>query len=87
MTKIKSAVRDLDRELLTVEAEGDYAKAKEMLDTLGVLRPVLKRAFERLEGIPTDIEPIFYTAEELVPTARNQPLTPVKSPRKKPRHR
>src|SRR6266481_5259100 len=54
ITKIKGAVQDLDHDLLTLEAEGNYAGAKQMLDTLGVLRPVLKRAFDRLEGIPTD---------------------------------
>jgi hypothetical protein len=82
MAKIKGAVQDLDHDLLTVEAEGNYAGAKEMLDNLGVLRPVLKRAFDRLEGIPTDIEPVFVTAGALSPTVKNP--TPVKSPRKKP---
>ena len=33
--KIKSAVRDLTHDLLTIEAHGDYAGAKAMLDTLG----------------------------------------------------
>ena len=84
-TKIKAAVRDLDHELLMLEAEGNYTGAKEMLERLGVLRPVLKRAFERLEGIPTDIEPIFTTAEELAPTANSKTPTPVKSPRKRAR--
>lgn len=85
MTKIKAAVRDLDRELLMLEAEGNYTGAKEMLERLGVLRPVMKRAFERLEGIPTDIEPIFATAEELAPTAKSATPIPVKSPRKRAR--
>src|SRR5205807_7966453 len=35
--KIKAAVRDLDHDLLTVEATGDYAGAKRMLDELGVV--------------------------------------------------
>jgi hypothetical protein len=79
MTKIKSAVQDLDRELLTLEAEGNYSGAKEMLDELGVLRPVLRRAFDRLQGIPTDIEPIFVTAEGLAPTVTSTPA-PAKKP-------
>lgn len=57
--KIKAAVRDLDHDLLTLEATGDYAGAKRMLDELGVIRPVLKAAFDKLTGIPVDIEPIF----------------------------
>jgi hypothetical protein len=67
MTKVKDAVRDLDHDLLTIEAQGDYAGAKKMLDELGVLRPVLKRTLARLHDIPTDIEPIFVTADEVAP--------------------
>jgi hypothetical protein len=66
-TKIKDAVRDLTHDLLTVEAEGNYAGAKKMLDTLGVLRPEFKRALDKLGGIPVDIEPIFVTAEKIAP--------------------
>lgn len=56
--KIKDAVRDLDHELLTVEAEGDYAGAKRLLDTYGVIRPAMQHALDRLSGIPVDIDPI-----------------------------
>ncbi len=79
--KFKQGVRDLDHDLLTIEAEGDYAAATKMLDGMGVLRPVLKKAFVRLEGIPTDIEPIFVTADEVAPQVRpNVPAKP--APRK-----
>jgi hypothetical protein len=74
MTKIKEAVRDLDHDLLTIEAQGDYIAAKKMLDELGVVRPMLKRALGRLQDLPTDIEPIFVTANELVPSAEAQLL-------------
>src|SRR5579863_10521430 len=57
-TKIKGAVRDLVHDLLETEATGDYARAKKMLDELGVIRPALARALEKLKDIPTDIEPI-----------------------------
>lgn len=67
MTKIKSAVSELDHNLLTIEAEGDYASAKKLLDTLGVIRPALQQTLDGLHGIPTDIEPIFRTATELAP--------------------
>jgi hypothetical protein len=65
--KIKDAVRDLTHDLLTVEAEGNYAGAKKMLDSLGVLRPEFKRALDKLGDIPVDIEPIFVTAEQVAP--------------------
>jgi len=65
--KIKAAVRDLDHDLLTLEATGDYAGAKKMLDELGVLRPDLAAALDRLKDIPTDIEPVFVTADKMAP--------------------
>ena len=76
MSKVKGAVQDLDHDLLTLEAEGNYAGAKEMLDNLGVVRPVLKRAFEKLSSIPTDINPIFVTAESIAPLVDNPPTAP-----------
>ena len=57
-TKIQGAVRDLVHDLLTVEATGDYARAKKMLDELGVIRPPLASALDKLKDIPTDIEPV-----------------------------
>ena len=65
-TKIKGAVRDLDHELLTLEANGDYAGAKRLLDDLGVVRPALKKVLDGLADLPTDIEPVFTTADELL---------------------
>jgi hypothetical protein len=65
--KIRAAVRDLDHELLTVEATGDYARAKQMLDQLGVIRPNMQKALSGLEGIPVDIQPVFVTANEIAP--------------------
>jgi hypothetical protein len=63
--KMKMAVRDLTRDLLTMEATGDYAGAKQMLDTLGKVRPEFEKALSGLKDIPTDIEPVFVTAKEL----------------------
>jgi hypothetical protein len=57
-TKIQGGVRDLVHDLLEIEATGDYARAKRMLDELGVIRPPLARALDKLKDIPTDIEPI-----------------------------
>jgi peptidase M49-like protein len=65
LSKIKDAVAGLDRELLTLEATGDYAGAKKMMGEMMVLRPEVKNALERLKSVPTDIEPIFVTADAL----------------------
>jgi len=72
-TKVKDAVRDLVHDLLTVEAQGDYAGAKKMLDTLGVIRPEVQKSLDKLQGIPTDIEPQYVTADELAPVAKTMP--------------
>jgi hypothetical protein len=78
VAKMKTAVVELDRDLLTIEAKGDYAGAKKMLDEMGVVRPPLKKVLDGLQGIPTDIEPVFVTAEELAPT-KPAPPPPIKS--------
>ncbi len=57
-SKIKGAVRDLTHDILTIEAQGDYAAAKHMLDTLGVIRPAMQRAIDNLKSIPVDIDPV-----------------------------
>jgi hypothetical protein len=67
LEKFKQGVRDLDHDLLIIEAQGDYAAAKKMQDEMGVVCPTLQKVFDRLQGIPTDIEPIFVTADELAP--------------------
>jgi len=65
LAKVKTAVRELDGELLTIEATGDYAGAKALLDRFGKLTPELNRAIERLRDIPTDIDPIPVTANKI----------------------
>jgi hypothetical protein len=65
--KIKSAVRDLDHDLLTIEATGDYAGAKRLLDQMGVIRPNMQKALDGLNHIPVDIEPVFATAKQIAP--------------------
>ncbi|MEP6707714.1 MAG: hypothetical protein ABJC05_09350 [Pyrinomonadaceae bacterium] len=58
-SRIKDAVRKLTHDLLTIEAEGSYDKAKAMLDKYGVIRPAMKNALDRLGDVPVDIEPVF----------------------------
>lgn len=61
--KIKDAVRKLTHDLLTIEAEGSYDKAKGLLEKYSLLRPPMKGALERLSNVPVDIEPIFPLAK------------------------
>ncbi|MGI9105506.1 MAG: hypothetical protein ACR2G4_04570 [Pyrinomonadaceae bacterium] len=61
--RIKEAVGKLTREILTLQAEGSYEKAKAMLDRYGIIRPPMKRALDRLGDVPVDIEPHFPLAQ------------------------
>ena len=63
--KIKAVVSRLTREIMTIEAEGNYAKATELLQRLAVLRPEVSAALDRLKNVSVDIEPRFVTAEAL----------------------
>jgi hypothetical protein len=56
--RIKDGVRGLAGEILTIQAKGDYAAAKKMMDSLAVIRPPLAAALKRLEDLPTDIAPV-----------------------------
>lgn len=62
-SKIKDAVAKLTSEILTLQAEGSYERASEMLEKYGVVRPVMQAALDRLKSVPVDIEPTFPLAE------------------------
>jgi hypothetical protein len=51
---------------MTIQAEGSYEKAKALTSKLGVVRPEVQRALDKLGDVPVDIEPKFTTAEQLV---------------------
>lgn len=65
LPKTKQAVAALTREIMTLQATGDYAGVKELLDRMVVVRPRVKAVIDRLAGVPVDIAPKFITAEEL----------------------
>jgi hypothetical protein len=62
-SKVKDAVRKLTGEILTLQAEGSYDKAKALLDKYGVIRPNMQAAFDKLTSVPVDIEPVFPLAK------------------------
>ena len=64
--KIKNGVTSLTHEFMTIQAEGRYDKAQEMQTRLGVIRPEVQRALDKMGKIPVDIEPHFVTAEKLL---------------------
>jgi hypothetical protein len=62
--KIKDAVRKLSNEILMIEAEGSYDKAKALLDKYALIRPSMKKALDKLNNVPIDIEPNFTLAKQ-----------------------
>jgi hypothetical protein len=67
--KMKDAVGSLDRIFLTLEATGDYAGTQRLFGSTMTLRPETLRALDRLKSVPTDIEPLFVTADALAPAS------------------
>ncbi|MGK5033623.1 dipeptidyl-peptidase 3 family protein [Janthinobacterium sp. LB3P118] len=63
--KIKQAVIDLDREFLTIEATGDYARAQALMSKYVVIRPEVQVALDKMKAVPNDIRPEFVTARAL----------------------
>jgi hypothetical protein len=63
--RIKEGVTGLTRDIMTIQAEGDYEKAKALADRLGVVRPVVQKALDKLASVPVDIDPRFSSATQL----------------------
>jgi len=57
--KIRQAVADLTRDIMTMQAVGDYAAAQQLLKTMVVVRPEVQAVLDTLKGVPVDIEPRF----------------------------
>ena len=64
--RIRQNVTDLTRDIMTVQATGDYAAAGQLISTLGVVRPPVQAVLDRLKDVPVDIEPRFVTAQQLL---------------------
>jgi len=68
--RVKAGIEGLTREIMTIQAEGDYAKAKAMGERLGVVRQPVQRVLDKLTAVPVDIEPRFVTARQLLDELR-----------------
>jgi hypothetical protein len=58
-------VTSLAREIMMLQAHGDYGEAARVISTRGVVRPPVQSVVDRLVDVPVDIEPRFVTAESL----------------------
>ncbi len=64
-SRIREAVEGLTSRLMTIQALGDYDEANRVLETLGVVRPEVRRVLDRLGNVPIDIQPRYVTATGL----------------------
>jgi hypothetical protein len=60
--KIKDAVRDLARQFLILEGDGNYDNVRKFIDRYGQMDDITKQMIEKLADIPVDIAPIFKTS-------------------------
>jgi hypothetical protein len=62
--RIRNAVTDFSREVLMLQAKGDYEGAKNFIEKYGRMGDDVKASLAKLEGIPVDIEPRFAIEKE-----------------------
>jgi hypothetical protein len=65
LDKAKQGTEALTREIMTIQAHGDYAAAQALVKRMVVMRPEVQKVIDRMTDAPVDIEPRFVTAEEL----------------------
>ncbi len=61
--KAKDAIKELANLLLTIQAEGDYQAAKNLIEKYGVMTEKMQTALNKLSDIPVDIKPIYEIEE------------------------
>jgi Peptidase family M49 len=57
--KFPDAIRELLREMLMLQARGDYAGTEAFLQKYGQPTPALLSAIDRLGAVPVDIDPVY----------------------------
>jgi hypothetical protein len=62
--KIKEGTKKLTGEIMTIQAEGNYDKAKAMLDKYAVMNPSMQKILDKLTDVPVDIAPHYPLAEK-----------------------
>ncbi len=63
--KIRGAVKALARDLLEIEARGDYHEAKAFIEKHGKMSAEMEAALGRLTGIPVDIRPQYTILQKM----------------------
>jgi hypothetical protein len=63
--KIYDNVTELAAKILTLQAEGDYKGARDLIATYAVLSPSLETMRQKLSGLPVDIRPVFQIEKQI----------------------
>ncbi|HEX7358644.1 MAG TPA: peptidase [Ignavibacteriaceae bacterium] len=63
--KIHDALKELANLILTIQAEGNYQGAKDLIAKYAVNSPTIKVLRKKLEALPVDIKPVFEIEEKL----------------------
>ena len=62
--RMEQAVRDLSRDILMIQARGDYQAAKAFIAKYRYLSPELQTALDKLSDVPVDIRPMYAVEEK-----------------------
>jgi hypothetical protein len=65
LARIKDASQRLTGDIMSIQAEGSYEKAKALLDKNVVIRPEMKAVLDKLTEVPTDIVPSYPLADQV----------------------
>ena len=65
MASMKVAAQKLTGEIMTIQAEGSYEKAKALFEKYVIIRPEMKTVLDKLTTIPTDIAPTYPLAAQM----------------------
>jgi hypothetical protein len=63
-TKVKGVIKDLANLLLTIQAEGNYQAAQNLIKNYGIMTQTMQMALDKLRDIPVDIKPIYEIEEQ-----------------------
>ncbi|HMN23415.1 MAG TPA: peptidase, partial [Ignavibacteriaceae bacterium] len=63
--KIHSALKELANLVLTIQAEGNYRGAKDLIAKYAVNSSSIERLRKKLEKLPVDIKPVFEIEKRL----------------------
>lgn len=63
--KIYPALKELCNLILTIQAEGNYQEAKNLIGKYAVSSPSIETLRKKLESLPVDIKPVFEIEENL----------------------